>query len=305
MELRQLRYFVAVADTRNFTRAAEQLHIAQPPLSRQIQLLEDELGVRLLLRNSRSVRLTDAGRVFHEQALQVLDRVAQMKAATQRMGMNERRRLSIGFVPSALYGGLPRLIRKLRERFPDIELQMLETTTSMQQVDALQTGRIDIGVGRLRSSSDAVTRMVLTEENLVLAVSAGHVLGESDAPFDLKALAGQSLIVYPQAPRPSFADHVLSLLRDHAIQPREVIEVRELQTALGLVAAEAGVCLVPASARIRNDIVYRELLDMRATSSIILIHRRGDTSWYVSPVTQLAREIYMSGNGEHDGTEQG
>ena len=310
MELRQLRYFVAVAETRNFTRASEQLHIAQPPLSRQIQLLEAELGVQLLLRNSRPVRLTDAGRLFYEQALQVLARIESMKSASQQLGLQQRRRLTIGFVPSALYGGLPVLIRRLRQHFPDLDIQMVELTTSLQQVSALQAGRIDVGVGRIRSADESVARIVLGEEKLVLAAPIGHRLVETDAgsaspaspaarrpgarlpSVSLAAIAGQRLIVYPKEPRPSFADHVLSLLRDQSIRPREITEVRELQTALGLVAAETGVCLIPSSARIRTDVVYHEVSEPRATSPIILIHRLGDTSWYVEPVRQLGREVY-------------
>lgn len=323
MELRQLRYFVAVAETRNFTRASEQLHIAQPPLSRQIQLLEAELGVQLLLRNSRPVRLTDAGRLFYEQALQVLARIESMKTATQQLGLQQRRRLTIGFVPSALYGGLPVLIRRLRQRFPDLDIQMVELTTSLQQVSALLAGRIDVGVGRIRSADESVARIVLGEEKLVLAAPVGHRLVEAEAGSEgqadvgtqvgtdirtgpassrhkggrppavsLAAIAGQRLIVYPKEPRPSFADHVLSLLRDQSIRPREITEVRELQTALGLVAAETGVCLIPSSARIRTDVVYHEVSEARATSPIILIHRLGDTSWYVEPVRQLGREVY-------------
>ncbi|GAB2885157.1 LysR family transcriptional regulator [Paralcaligenes ginsengisoli] len=294
MELRQLRYFVAVAECRNFTLASKQLHIAQPPLSRQIQMLEAELGVTLLLRNSRPVRLTETGRVFYEQALQVLARIEQMKSATQQSGANQRRRLVIGFVPSVLYGGLPILIRKLRQRIPDIDLQMLELTTSLQEVSALQAGRIDIGVGRIRSADESVERIVLGEEKLVLTAPPGHALAASRAAVSLAELAGQSLIVYPQEPRPSFADYVISLLRDGSIHPKEVIEVRELQTALGLVAAEGGVCLIPSSARIRTDVVYREVQEERATSPIILIHRLGDTSWYIEPVLQLSREVFFA-----------
>ncbi|MFW7342737.1 LysR family transcriptional regulator [Pollutimonas sp. H1-120] len=294
MELRQLRYFVAIAECRNFTLASKQLHIAQPPLSRQIQMLEAELGVTLLLRNSRPVRLTEAGRVFYEQALQVLARIEQMKSATQQSSANQRRRLAIGFVPSVLYGGLPILIRKLRQRIPDIDLQMVELTTSLQQVSVLQAGRIDIGVGRIRSADDSVERIVLGEEKLVLAAAPGHALAASRAAVSLAELGGQSLIVYPQEPRPSFADYVISMLRDDSIRPKEVIEVRELQTALGLVAAEGGVCLVPSSARIRTDVIYREVQEERATSPIILIHRLGDTSWYIEPVLQLSREVFSA-----------
>ncbi len=292
MELRQLRYFVAVVEARNFTRASEQLHIAQPPLSRQIQMLEAELGVVLLLRNSRPVRLTEAGRVFYEQALQVLNRIDQMKAVTQQIGAKQQRRLAIGFVPSALYGGLPLLIRRLRQRFPDIDLQMLELTTSLQQVSALHAGRIDIGVGRIRSADETVSRIVLGEEPLVLAAAPSHNLAQTGTAVSLAELAGQRLIVYPQEPRPSFADHVLSLLRDDSIRPKEVVEVRELQTALGLVAAEGGVCLIPSSARIRTDVIYRPVQEERASSPIILIHRLGDSSWYLDPVLEISREVF-------------
>lgn len=125
-----------------------------------------------------------------------------------------------------------------------------------------------------------------------MAASHSHALGADNNPVSLHALQGQRLIVYPQEPRPSFADHVLSLLRDHSIRVKETIEVRELQTALGLVAAEGGVCLIPSSARIRQDVVYREVQEARATSPIIMIHRQADTSWYIEPVLQLSREVF-------------
>src|SRR5690348_16608356 len=144
MDLRQLRYYVAVARERNFTRAAEQLHIAQPPLSRQIQLLEEEVGVPLLMRNSRPVQMTDAGRLFYEQAMQILGRVEQMQAATRRVGLHQRSVLSIGFVASTLYGGLPTLMRKLRQYAPELDIQMVELM-SVQQIEALKEGRFDIG----------------------------------------------------------------------------------------------------------------------------------------------------------------
>lgn len=137
MDIRQLKYFVAVANERNFTRASEVLHIAQPPLSRQIQLLEEELGVQLILRNSRPLRLTEAGRVFYEQALQIINRLDQLKTATRQIGLQQRETVSIGFVPSTLYGGLPMLMRKLRQHYPDVDIQPVELT-STQQFGALK-----------------------------------------------------------------------------------------------------------------------------------------------------------------------
>lgn len=292
MDLRQLRYFVAVARERNFTRAAETLHIAQPPLSRQIQLLEEELGVVLISRSSRPLRLTDAGRVFHEQAMQVLGRVEQMKTTTRRVGRNERSVFSIGFVASTLYGGLPTLVRKLRQHAPELDIRLLEMM-SLQQIEALKDGRIDVGFGRVRRNDAAVERIVLREERLLLAIPSGTPLDAGTGPVAISELAGTNLIVYPKEPRPSFADQVLTLLDDHGVRPAEVQEVRELQTAVGLVAADAGVCVIPAAARLlRTDLRYRLIDDERATSPVILSHRVNDGSRHVGLVKQLLRDIY-------------
>lgn len=291
MEMRQIRYFVAVANARSFTRAAEQLHIAQPPLSRQIQLLEGELGVQLLQRDSRPLQITEAGRVFYEQALQVLHRVEQMKAATIQVGLGQRQRLSIGFVASTLYGMLPLLMRRLRQAYPDIDFQLLELTT-MQQIAALKAGRIDIGFGRVRSNDRSISRIVLYEERLVVAIPPGYALARETSPLPFAALNGLPLIVYPKEPRPSFADQVLNLLHDHGIQPAHIHEVRELQAAVGLVASEVGVCIIPAAAQFRNDLIYRPMEAERATSPVIFSHRANDSSWYIDATLQLINELH-------------
>lgn len=291
MDLRQMRYFVAVARERNFTRAAQALNIAQPPLSRQIQLLEEELGVTLILRNSRPVKLTDAGRLFHEQALQVLGRVEQMQDATRRVGLNQNSVFSIGFVASTLYGGLPTLVRKLRQEVPELDIRLLEML-SIQQIPALKEGRIDIGFGRLRQADPNVTSIVLREEGLVVAVPRDTELAGDAAPLPLSALSGQRLIVYPKEPRPSYADQVLNLIQTADVRLAEVQEVREIQTALGLVAAAAGLCIIPASARqMRSDVHYRPIADLRATSPVILSHRAGDTSPHLELVRQMLEDI--------------
>lgn len=291
MDLRQLRYFVAVAATRNFTRAAEQMHIAQPPLSRQIQSLEEELGVLLIQRNSRPVRLTEAGRLFHEQALQILHRVEQMKNAARQAGLNERQSISVAYVASTLYGGLPMLVRMFRQRFPDTDIHLVDLS-SVQQISELKSGRIDLGFGRVRSRDTSVARTVLREERLVLAVPPSSALATSNGRISLKEIQHQRLIVYPKEPRPSFADHVLGLLHDEGVQLAEIHEVRELQAALGLVAAEMGVCIVPAAARVRSDLKYRFISDEKATSPIILSHRLNDDSWYIPAIKELIAEMY-------------
>lgn len=292
MDLRQLRYFAALARERNFTRAAATLHIAQPPLSRQIQLLEEELGVALIERKTRPIRLTDAGRLFYEQALQVLGRVDQMKDATRRVGMNRSPVLSIGFVASTLYGGLPLLVRKLRQNAPALDIQLLEML-SIQQIPALKEGRIDIGFGRLKHSDPNVVSTVLHEERLVLALPRDMPLAHGATPLPLSTVAGEKLIVYPKEPRPSYADQVLALLQDEGIRPAEVLEVREIQTALGLVAAESGLCIIPSSARqMRSDVHYRAIDSPRAVSPVIFSHRAGDSSRYLDLVRKLIRDMY-------------
>lgn len=291
MDLKQIRYFVAVAKERNFTRAAEQLHIAQPALSRQIQLLEQELNVLLLSRESRPLQLTEAGRIFYEQSLQLFNRVEVMKAATTEVGLHQRPQLSIGFVASTLYGGLPILIQKFRHAYPDIRFHFLELTSS-QQIAALRAGRIDIAFGRVRIHDSAVCRTVLREERLVLAIPPKIDLAKERGPVSLQVIADHAFIVYPKSPRPSFADHVLNILHDNAIFPTEVHEVLELQTAMGLVAGGVGLCLIPSAAQIRSDLVYRLIDDEKVTSPIIFSHRKNDNSWYIAQMHAFIEEMY-------------
>ncbi|MBL8485354.1 MAG: LysR family transcriptional regulator, partial [Rhodocyclaceae bacterium] len=244
MDLRQLRYFVAVAEERNFTRASERLHIAQPPLSRQIQALEDRLGVLLFERAARPLKLTEAGRFFYAHATQLLAQSAELEAMTRRVGKLERK-LALGFVASTLYGLLPEVIRRYRTDYPAVELSLHEMPT-IEQIAALKDGRIDVGFGRIRHEDPNVRRIVLREERLVAVLPYDHPLLALDRPLSLHDLARETLIVFPKHPRPSFADQVLGFFTDRAITPRSVREASEMQLALGLVAAGDGIALVPA-----------------------------------------------------------
>lgn len=274
MELRHLRYFMAVAETRNFTRAAALLGVSQPPLSRQIRDLESEMGVQLLQRDTRPVVLTDAGRVFADQARQIL---AQVDLLTQSMHHMSSPRFAVGVVGSIMQGAMPRMIRAFREACPHVEVELLELTT-LEQVAALKEGRIDAGLGRLRIEDADIRRTLLYAEPLVLATPAG--IGVKAGKATLADVSGKVLIVYPSVPRPSYADQVLALLADKGIRPSRLVEVREVQTALGLVAARAGVAIVPETLRntLRTDIAYTPFLDSEATSPIILSQRRSDQS---------------------------
>ena len=291
MELRHLRYFVCVATERSFSRASELLHIAQPPLSRQIQQLEEEVGTQLLHRG-RPITLTEPGRYFFEQARMILQRIDEMRAMTQRIGKGARKQFGIGFVASTLYDTLPELIRRFRLTMPDVEVALSEMTT-LEQTMALKDGRIDIGFGRLRFDDEGLTRSVIREERLVLAVPQGHALTRVSGSLSLRQTTSEPLILYPRAPRPSYADQVLSIYRDLGLNPMVDFEVREMQTALGLVAAGAGVSLVPSSVRRlgRDDVVYLDLSEPNIVSPIIMTYRTNDTSPLLAHILGLVHEF--------------
>ncbi|WP_224079102.1 LysR family transcriptional regulator [Cupriavidus laharis] len=292
MELRHLRYFVAVAEERNFTRAAERLHIAQPPLSRQIQQLEEVLGVQLFERNTRPLRLTDTGRFFYTHALQLLAQTSELEAMTRRVAKIERK-MSVGFVGSTLYGMLPRIIRRFRTEHPDIEMSLHEMST-MDQIKALKDGRIDVGFGRIRHDDPAVRRVVLREERMIVALPLGHHLATGHATLSLHDLVEESLIIFPKAPRPSFADQVLAAFHDRALKPRRLHEVRELQIALGLVAMGEGVSVVPSSVYglKRDDVSYVELDDPSLVSPIIMSMRMLDESQDLREMQAMIYQLY-------------
>ncbi|GEO39838.1 DNA-binding transcriptional LysR family regulator [Skermanella aerolata] len=293
MEIRHLRYFVTVAQERNFTRAAEKLHIAQPPLSRQIQQLEEELGIVLLDRDSRPLRLTEAGRLLYEHAAQVLERFDDLRTMMKRFREAERPRFVIGFVASTIYAALPNLIRRFRAETPGLDVSLVEMV-SLEQIAALKDGRIDVGFGRIRLDDPAVRRDVLREERLVVALPLSHALLEREGPLSFTELAGEPLILYPRVPRPSYADQVISIFRDRGLEPNIAHEARELQTAIGLVAAEVGICIVPTSVQRlrRDDVVYRELVEQTITSPIIMSRRVNDRSPELAVMSRVIIEAY-------------
>ncbi|OQV34592.1 LysR family transcriptional regulator [Serratia nematodiphila] len=291
VELRHLRYFIAVAEEQNFSRAAERLHISQPPLSRQIQQLEASLGVRLFKRGSRPLVLTAAGRFLYGHALQFLAQSLELKTMTQRVGQVERP-LSLGFVASTLYDILPQLIRRFRTAHPEVGLSLHEMTT-LEQTRALKEGKIDVGFGRIRHEDMHIRRIILREEPLMAALAADHPLARSEG-LTLRALQAETLIVYPQTPRPSFADQVLATFRDRALVPRKIMEVRELQVALGLVAAGEGIALVPHCLHSlkRPDVVYNVLNEQRLVSPIIMSIRQLDESEDIKTLLRMIYTLY-------------
>jgi len=278
IEFRQFRYFEALGNTLNFSRAAERLHMAQPPLSRQIRQLEEELGVVLIDRSVRPLALTHAGTFFLEQSVQMLARVKEVVKATRRVGTGHRRWLGVGFVPSVLYGFLPRAVQQYTFEHPELDVTLSELT-SIQQADALRAGRIDIGFGRLRIDAEGIENTVLAEEPLVVVLPAASPLAQRD-DVSMADLVNGVLILYPAHPRPSFADHVLSQFRVRGYAMEKTYETNGLQTAIGLVAAGMGATVVAASVQRlqRDDVVYRPFREQGVTTPLIMSTRAGEPS---------------------------
>ncbi|MGF6723172.1 DNA-binding transcriptional LysR family regulator [Paraburkholderia sp. GAS41] len=299
MELRHLRYFVAVAEERNFTRAAERLHMAQPPLSRQIQQLEETLGVQLFERNTRPLKLTETGKFFYSHAVQLLAQTAELESMTRRVG-NIERSLSIGFVGSTLYGMLPKIIRRFRDENTTVELSLHEMST-MDQIRALKDGRIDVGFGRIRLEDVSIRRVILREEKMIVALPEGHPLSLIKPVLGLADLVNETLIIFPKAPRPSYADQVLAAFQDRALKPRRIYEVRELQIAVGLVAAGEGISVVPSSVygMKRDDVSYKELDDPTLVSPIIMSMRALDESRDIREMLELVYRLYEEAGIPH------
>ena len=294
MELRQIRYFRRVAAEMSFTRAAEVLNMAQPPLSRQIKMLEEEMGVELFERVGRGIKLTEAGRYFLDQTDLMLKKLSETVQATQRVGRKEKRRVGIGFVPSVLYGYMPGFIRQLRALDQSIEISLLEMIT-LQQFEALKTGRIDIGIGRILLSDPEIERLVLWEERLIVALPKEHALAKCTT-LSIEQLIPESLILYPARPRPSYADYVLDIFRQQGGVPEHIQEVNELQTALGLVAAGFGLAIVPESVEglFSKDVKYVSLTSPGCTSPIMLSWRKNDQSDFLQSALKLARAAPLS-----------
>lgn len=295
MELRHLRYFVTVAEELHFGRAAERLFIAQPPLSQQIKQLEAEIGVRLFERTSRRVMLTAAGEVFLKETRAILTRTEQAVELARRADRGEVGRIGVGFVASATYAVLPDVLHRFRVQHPDVEL-LLDELTAAEQMNALREGRIDVGFARPFIEDTQIMVESVAREPFIVALPEGHPKATED-DLSLPGLVGEPFIVFPAEPKPSYADTVWALCAGAGFAPQAAQEVHEMQTALGLVAAGIGMCIVPASVRNlgRQGVVYRSFREPTPPTELALAYRRGDSSpvlqGFLQVVRNRAREI--------------
>lgn len=294
MELRQLRYFVAVAEERSFGRAARRLRLSQPPLSMQIKGLEEELGVKLLERSTRRVALTDAGRAFLEKAREILDGVEEARAEAGGADAGLRGRLEVGFISSATLSLLPQAIRLFRERFAGVELELKELT-SAQQVEALYEGEILAGLVRLPLRAAGIRFEPVLEEPLVVALPSGHHLEKLER-VPLEAVVDLPLIFFTRQLIPGFHAQIVELFGRVGAFPNVVQHAVHLQTIVGLVASGLGIALLPGSAeRVRREgVVYRPLDADDATSWLGLAWVEGNDLLLVKNFVDTVREVSES-----------
>ncbi len=289
MELRQFRYFIAVAEELHFTRAAARLHIAQPPLSQQIRQLERELRTPLLRRTSRRVELTPAGQAFLQEARKAVAQVERAAQVARQVADKPAGRLDLGFVDSSLYGYVPQLLRRFRHERPDVHVTMRELSSG-QQVEALHRGTLHVGLLRPTRGGPQLVMEEIGRERLVVAMPTDHPLGRHDeiAAGDLRGLP---FVFFQRSVAPGLHDQLMGLFRSAGFAPLIVEEASEGHTIVGLVAAGLGISLVPETLGQwrRRDVVYRPLAHPRAFVAMCLGWRRDDRTEAVTAFVATAR----------------
>ena len=271
MELRQLEQFIAVAETLNFRRAAERLHMAQPPLSVAIRKLEEEIGARLFERQPRGVTLTAAGTAALGRAQRCLNEAGALRDAAQAAAGGERGLLRVGFVGSATYALMPRLLPAFRARYPDVEL-VLRESANLELLALVESGELDIGLVRYPTGSASALRFEIVERDVFCAaLPAGHALGKKKR-LTLAMLAREPFVDYASTRVPGLHAMVMLAFQQAGLAPQVSQEATQVQTVISLVQSGMGVALVPSvSARLAaRDVVFRPVEGLPASAAISL-----------------------------------
>ncbi|MFS2050249.1 LysR family transcriptional regulator [Variovorax sp. Varisp41] len=292
LEIRHLRYFRAVAEELSFTRAADRLHIAQPPLSQQIRQLEEELGVQLIDRDNRPVRLTEAGTLLLERAVAIMSQFDAAVDDVRRIGRGHSGKLAIGFAGSAMYSVLPDVLNAFRDRYPEVELSFSELLAA-EIAEALSRRSIDVGFSRPGLPPDpSIEQRLLITEPLMAAVPTRHPLA-ARATIPVEELHGQAAVLYPRHPRPSLTDLILHALGERGIVLELKEGARNMQTALGLVAAGAGISFVPASVcgHGRSGVRFVGIEPQVLTSPMTVVWRKDHASVALKNFLQIVETV--------------
>jgi DNA-binding transcriptional LysR family regulator len=290
VELRHLRYFVAVAEELHFGRAAKRLRLSQPPLSQQIRRLEELLGYALFVRTSRSVALTSAGEAYLERARRTLHTVQRDIEETRRIGEGEVGSLHIGFVGSAMLTMLPRIFGEYRARFPRVQLHLHESFTS-QVAEGLENGSLDAGVLRDGDGQETMTTTELFTEPYVAVLPVTHACAgqKSVSPGMLR---GDPFVYYPRSAGSRAFEKPMTIFEEHGFRPQIVQEASHWLSILRLVGAGLGVSVAPACVRriATGEVVCVPLRGVTVTSVVELAWRTGDQRPIVRQFVELTRK---------------
>lgn len=292
MELRRLSYFVAVVEQKSFRAASLRLHLSQPPLTRQIQLLEEALGVQLLRRGPSGAEPTPAGEMFYQDARNLLALAQQAADRVRMAGQGRLGRLDVGVFGSAVLGAIPRIVLAFRERHPQVDV-VLHSLDREAQLKALRERRIDIGFNRFFGEEPDLHWETIQTEQMNVVLPARHALASRRA-LGLADIGAHPLILYPRTPRPGFIDYLMSLFHRRGITPQSVQEVDDVLTATSLVASGMGLSLVTDSGRNLSvpGIVHLPLKPAdRAEVELCIIHRSTDESPLVRGFLETARTL--------------
>ncbi len=289
MELRHLRYFVAVAQELHFGRAAARLGLAQPPLSQQIKALEIETGVTLLERTKRRVELTAAGEIFFQEARKILAMTDRAVLAARRTARGEVGKLVVGFVSSTVYGKATSIFRIMQEEYPDISL-LLQDLSSVEQVEAIKAYRLDVALVRPPVETGELHQMrTIWREPLIVALPRRHRLA-GQKRIAASELAGESFLLVDA---PGFRDQLVRICALAGFSPRIVQQARSTPTIVNLVAAGIGISIVPASLRNlhRQGVTYRSFEPPAPTIELAVLWRKNDPSPALRSFLQIAWRV--------------
>lgn len=290
MELRHLRYFIALAEELHFGRAAQRLAISQPPLSVAIRQLEEQLGARLFERSSKEVRLTTAGAHLLPRARTLLEESRQMAADVRGVALGQAGRLRMGFVASSIYRGLPQAILDFQQRLPQVRLDITELNTS-EQVTAVSADRLDFGLIHESHLPGNLTSTTLGKEPFLCCLPASHPLAARPS-IDLRWLEGEQLVLFSRNASPLYHEQVLGLCRSAGFEPDHLHEVRHWLTVVALVSRGVGVALVPYAMR-RTRLPHTRFLPLKGRhppSTTLAIWRHGPAQPLIQALLDALRQ---------------
>jgi len=295
MELRHLRYFVTVAEELHYGQAAKRLNMTQPPLSQQIRQLEEELEVELFRRVGRNIELTDAGRVFLEEAQQTLALAEHAKQNARRAARGEIGKLDVGLVVTAAYSVVPSVLQAYRERCPSVKVILHELTTP-EQTQSLRDNKIDIGFLRLPVFGDDLNIKTVFQEPLIIALPENHPLAAIEW-ISVEMLADEQFILSPPRLRLAWHDQVTCICQQAGFFPKIAQQAVHVETILGLVAVGMGITLLPASVGEwrRKGVVYKSLADEDVLIDLVIAWRKEEANSVLKAFINVIDENYKKG----------